>query len=255
MKRALALFIALMMLLMNTAFSESPVTYVFALHDGMKSAIVGTDIPAGEYTASLDETSLTGTPLDQMVHDSEWCIYIVRKTDGEYKIHNYGIYNGFSESPVIAVENGDLLSVASSFPVLLTIMIQDQYPCAIEGVNLSKAIADTISHVKQHEDYSAISTLNIAYDESNKAIVLEILYSQSSPVWENDVYSILQYLNNSCRAQNADIPEAAGSWYGDIYDDLHVFVKIMGNVHVGENNEFILLAHTYSLTALPRGDE
>lgn len=219
MKKWVALLMVLL-LMSNIAYATKSTNY-----------LVGRDIAPGNYKAELyaaDEKALIGVAV---------CM-ILRPVEGSYKSEtiqtdDMTLTNNNPDCELDLLEGDRLLiSCSDGYKIRLVNLsgadIEDEYPGAIEGVNLTKAINLTLSAIENYPElYPGLKSVEIKYSDVLPSIELMIYmeYGEKGN-YEAVAHDILFSLNIACRNQNNTIKESAPFYHGGIYDDVVVIIGV-----------------------------
>lgn len=196
--------------------------------------LVGRDIAPGNYKAELyaaDEKALIGVAV---------CM-ILRPVEGSYKSEtiqtdDMTLTNNNPDCELELLEGDRLLiSCSDGYKIRLVNLsgadIEDEYPGAIEGVNLTKAINLTLSAIENYPDmYPGLKSAEIKYNDLLPSIelMLHMEYGEKDN-YEAVVHNILFSLNIACHNQNNEIKESVPFYHGGIYDDITVVIGVYDN--------------------------
>lgn len=219
MKKWVALLMVLL-LMSNIAYATKSTNF-----------LVGRDIAPGSYKAELyaaDEKALLGVAV---------CM-ILRPVKGSYKSETIQTDDMTltSNNPDCELNllEGDrlLISCSDGYKIRLVSLtgadIEDQYPGAIDGVNLTKAINLTLSAVENYPElYPGLKSVEIKYSDVLPSIelMLHMEYGEKGN-YEAVAHDILFSLNIACRNQNNAIKESVPFYHGGIYDDIAVIIGV-----------------------------
>lgn len=238
MKRLLAfLLMILIFLITPTAMAESA------------NFLVGRDIAPGTYTAEIYATN-----EQEMIGVATCCI--LRPVEGSYRYetietdemilkgsnpawdHTFQTIDltipDLNPSCELVLIDGDRLIIAcgDGWKVRLVNLtgseIEDQYPGAIDGVNLTKAINLTLAAVENYpEQYPGLKSVEIKYSDVLPSIEMMLhMEDGEKDNYEAVVHNILYSLNIACRNQNNKIKESIPFYHGGIYDDIAVIIGV-----------------------------
>lgn len=231
MKKWVALLMVLL-LISNIAYATKSTNY-----------LVGRDIAPGNYKAELyaaDEKALLGVAV---------CM-ILRPVEGSYKSEtiqtdDMTLTNNNPDCELDLLEGDRLLiSCSDGYKIRLVSLtgadIEDQYPGAIDGVNLTKAINLTLSAVENYPElYPGLKSVEIKYSDVLPSIelMLHMEYGERDN-YEAVAHDILYSLNIACRNQNDRIQESIPFYHGGIYDDITVIIGVYDNSIIYTDSAF-----------------
>lgn len=214
--------------------------------------LVGRDLAPGTYTAELyasDESTIIGTasccilrPIEgtyqhETIETKDMMLKAINPA-WEQSIQIVGLeITDLNPSCEIVLLDGDrfIFSCSDSWNVRLVNMtgseIEDQYPGAIDGVNLTEAINITLAAVDNYPElYPGLKSIDIKYSDVLPSIEL-ILHMEDGQKekYEEVVHTILFTLNIACCKQNSVIKESLPYYHGGIYDEITVIVGVYDN--------------------------
>lgn len=250
MKRLLTFLLTMLLILIcPTVIAES------------SNFLVGRDLAPGTYLAELyasDESTIIGTasccilrPIEgtyrhETIETNDMTLKAINPA-WEQSIQIVGLeITDLNPSCEIVLLDGDrfIFSCSDSWNVRLVNItgseIEDQYPGAIEGVNLTKAINLTLSAVENYPElYPGLKNIEIKYSDVLPSIelMLHMEYGEKDN-YEAVAHDILYSLNTACRNQNDRIQESIPFYHGGIYDDITVIIGVYDNSIIYTDSAF-----------------
>lgn len=225
MRKILALLI--LMLLITTAHASD----IKFNPDYEDPFVIGRDLPSGTYTMTI--FAMEGTTST----DGIASYFIMRQTEGSYTfdiIDSDDFLTLSNPSCTLSLLDKDYLYITCSagYEVRLSQQsggtIEDKYPGAIEGVNLTQAINMALMYFDRYgEAFPGLKSIEIEYDDTLPSINLTLYYETGGKsAYAKHVRDILWILNMGCTSQNPTIRESTATTYGGIYDDLTVIIGV-----------------------------
>lgn len=193
--------------------------------------LVGRDLAPGEYAAELyqtEEDALIGIAVCTILRPSKdsYTVKTIQTDDMTLT----------ASHPVCTIDllEGDQLMVGCSegYTVRLTNLsgteIADQYPGAVEGVNLTQAINVTLAYIDKYAFYfDGLKDAAIEYDATMPSINITLYYSLGDKQhYAEHLPAILWKLNDACVSQNPQIADPTPKSNGGLYEEIAVVVGV-----------------------------
>lgn len=210
---------------------------------GNQDYLVGRDLAPGKYSAELystDENALIGVAV----------CGILRHVENSYKVETIQTDDMTLTDlcPICTIEllDGDRLMVSCSdgYAVRLTNIsgteIQDQYPGAVAGVNLTQAINATTAYIDRNRvDFDGLKDITIEYDVTLPSINITMYYTKNDKNnYMEHIPLILWKLNGECALQNPQICDPTPKTNGGVYKDITVIIGVYDETILYTENAF-----------------